>query len=110
MSHIAHSGFGGSTASKPSFGFPSFVSPSQPKPQAPTSFSEYKKGEIGDMRDALNRAIHARKPEEVTFVLRKIIAAMTLGMDVSDLFQNVLMVCTRMKLYLYVQQWCTHLF
>lgn len=92
MSHIAHSGFGSVEPKSSSFGLPSFVNKPKPQQVPTTFFSEYKKGEIGEMRDALNRAIHARKPEEVTLVLRKIIAAMTLGMDVSDLFQNIIMV------------------
>jgi hypothetical protein len=102
MAHIAHSGFGGAEGPKSSFGLPSFGNLAKPKAQAPTFFSEYKKGEIGDMRDALNRAIHARKPEEVTLVLRKIIAAMTLGMDVSDLFQNIIMVCFFSERFIYL--------
>lgn len=50
------------------------------------------KGEVNEMRDALSKAINSRNDEERTDVLRKIIQNMTLGMDVSDLFQLITMV------------------
>lgn len=59
----------------------------------PAHLQESKKGEINDMREALTRAVNSRKEDEKTEVLTKVIQNMTLGMDVSDLFQIITMVC-----------------
>lgn len=45
------------------------------------------------MRRALLDAINKRKEAEITAALEAIIGAMTIGMDVSELFNVVIMVC-----------------
>ena len=56
-------------------------------------FKEFHKGEIGDMRNRLLTAISKRNPYLMKSAMEKIISAMTLGMDVSVLFPDVIMVC-----------------
>jgi vesicle coat complex subunit len=55
-------------------------------------FTEYKKGEINDLRLLLQETFAKRNEIKQRNVVRKVIACMTLGMDVSPLFSDMIMV------------------
>ena len=52
-----------------------------------------KKSEIGLLRDQLNKAVNDRNEDAKTEAIQKIIGLMTVGMDVSELFHSIIMVC-----------------
>jgi hypothetical protein len=58
---------------------------------APTSVVEQRKSELNEMRKALSEAINKRKDAAITAALEVIIGSMTIGMDVSELFNVVIM-------------------
>ena len=55
-------------------------------------FSEYKKGEIEDLRSLLQDALTKRDAKLLLSGTKKVIAFMTLGIDVSPLFTDMVMV------------------
>jgi hypothetical protein len=59
---------------------------------APSYLAEQRKSELNEMRRILADAINKRKDADVTAALESIIGAMTIGMDVSELFNVVIMV------------------
>jgi len=63
---------------------------------APSYIAEQRKSELNEMRRTLADAINKRKDADVTAALESIIASMTIGMDVSELFNVVIMVRIRL--------------
>jgi len=59
----------------------------------PSYFAEYRKGEINELRLALQETFAKRNELKQKAIVKKIIASMTLGMDVSPLFMDMVMVC-----------------
>jgi vesicle coat complex subunit len=54
-------------------------------------FTEYKRGEINDLRNLLRETSLDRNEERQRDAVKKVIACMTLGMDVSSLFSEMIM-------------------
>jgi AP-4 complex subunit beta-1 len=59
---------------------------------APTFFSEMKKGEIAELKTQLRGAAAERDSAKLLATIQKVIAYMTLGIDVSALFSEMIMV------------------
>jgi len=57
-----------------------------------TYFTEHKKGEVNELRMALQATFSHHQDGKQKLVVKKIIAAMTLGMDVSPLFMDMVKV------------------
>jgi AP-4 complex subunit beta-1 len=70
-----------------------------------------KKGEIEELNEQLRKFINNRSDFEKTEVLKKIISSMTLGMDMSDLFNTIIMasrtpdLVQKKMIYLYLSQY-----
>ncbi len=74
-------------------GFLKGPSAEPPKPVlTPSYFSEHKKTEINDLREALVKTMNGKRDEEKRQIMTKIIQSMTHGMNLSDLFQNIALV------------------
>lgn len=58
----------------------------------PTFFSEMKKGEVNELRAQLRGAASERDTLKLRSTVQKVIAYMTLGIDVSALFSEMIMV------------------
>eukprot|EP00026_Physarum_polycephalum_P003187 Phypoly_transcript_03197.p1 GENE.Phypoly_transcript_03197~~Phypoly_transcript_03197.p1 ORF type:complete len:776 (+),score=144.14 Phypoly_transcript_03197:101-2428(+) len=77
----------------------------------PTFFSEMKKGEVNELRVQLRSATSEKDPLKVRAVVQKVISYMTLGIDMSQLFTDMVMVTNTRDLiqkklvYLYL---CTY--
>ncbi|KAM9976180.1 hypothetical protein ACTFIR_010021 [Dictyostelium discoideum] len=71
-------------------------------------FSEIKKSELGLIKNNLSTAINERNAEKIKDILQRIIYYMTIGMDVSVLFPDVIMVASsndiiiKKLVYLYI--------
>ena len=66
-----------------------------PAPQGapkPTFFSEFKKGEVNELLQWLQEASLERDMEKQREVIKRVIAYMTIGIDVSRLFPDMIMV------------------
>jgi AP-4 complex subunit beta-1 len=57
-----------------------------------TFFSEMKKGEVNELRVQLRNAATEKDPSKVRGVVQKVISYMTLGIDMSPLFTDMVMV------------------
>jgi vesicle coat complex subunit len=55
-------------------------------------FSDFKKGEVNDIRAMLRDPTLAREPARKREVLKKVVAYMTMGLDMSRLFSDMVMV------------------
>jgi AP-4 complex subunit beta-1 len=70
-----------------------------------------KKGEIEELNEQLRKFINNRSDFEKTEVLKKIISSMTLGMDMSDLFNTIIMasrtpdLVQKKMIYLFLSQY-----
>ena len=60
-------------------------------PGAPTVTIEHKKGEVNELKTQLRNPSLARDPEKTREVIKRVIAYMTLGIDVSKLFSEMIM-------------------
>lgn len=60
-----------------------------------TFFSEMKKGEVNELRVQLRNAAAEKDPMKVRSVVQKVISYMTLGIDMSQLFTDMVMVCSK---------------
>lgn len=60
-------------------------------PEGSQYFVEHKRGEINELKTLLRKT---RNDKELREVVKKVIAYMTLGIDVSKLFSDVIMVCS----------------
>jgi AP-4 complex subunit beta-1 len=60
----------------------------------PTFFSEMKKGEVNELRVQLRGATSEKDPLKVRAIVQKVISYMTLGIDMSPLFTDMVMVCS----------------
>ena len=60
----------------------------------PTFFSEMKKGEVNELRVQLRSATTEKDPMKMRGVVQKVISYMTLGIDMSQLFTDMVMVCS----------------
>eukprot|EP01128_Nolandella_sp_AFSM9_P009165 TRINITY_DN5797_c0_g1_i1.p1 TRINITY_DN5797_c0_g1~~TRINITY_DN5797_c0_g1_i1.p1 ORF type:complete len:795 (-),score=223.86 TRINITY_DN5797_c0_g1_i1:143-2527(-) len=56
-----------------------------------TNATAVRKSEVNELRVALNNAINSRDGKAIYSSLERVLAAMTIGLDVSDLFHNVIM-------------------
>jgi len=54
---------------------------------------EHKKGEVNELKTSLRNPALERDPEKKREVIKRVIAYMTLGIDVSKLFSEMIMVC-----------------
>jgi vesicle coat complex subunit len=70
----------------------STTSSSSPPPRPPTYFSEFKKGEVNELYIALQESSLERDMDKQREVVKKVIAYMTIGIDVSRLFPEMIMV------------------
>lgn len=61
-------------------------------PQVETNATAVRKSEVNELRGTLNTAINSRDGKAIYSALERVLAAMTIGLDVSDLFHNVIMV------------------
>eukprot|EP01097_Dermamoeba_algensis_P000796 TRINITY_DN1285_c0_g1_i1.p1 TRINITY_DN1285_c0_g1~~TRINITY_DN1285_c0_g1_i1.p1 ORF type:complete len:788 (+),score=179.45 TRINITY_DN1285_c0_g1_i1:96-2459(+) len=74
-------------------------------------FSEFRKGEVNELMQLLKSVEVERNPEKQREVIKKVIAYMTLGIDVSRLFSSMVMACNtrdmvqKKLVYLYL---CTY--
>lgn len=59
----------------------------------PTFFSEMKKGEVNELRIQLRSATTEKDPMKLRSAVQKVISYMTLGIDMSQLFTEMVMVC-----------------
>ena len=55
---------------------------------------EHKKGEVNELKTSLRNPVIDRDPEKKREVIKRVIAYMTLGIDVSKLFSEMIMVGT----------------
>lgn len=55
-------------------------------------FSEYRKGEINELRLMLQDTFAKRNEVKQRAAVKKVVACMTLGMDMSSLFSELIMV------------------
>lgn len=82
-----------------------------PKNLPKNNYAEVKKGEIEELNEQLRKFINNRSDFEKTEVLKKIISSMTLGMDMSDLFNTIIMasrtpdLVQKKMIYLYLSQY-----
>jgi len=60
---------------------------------APNVQIEHKKGEVNELKTSLRNPAIDRDPEKKREVVKRVIAYMTLGIDVSKLFSEMIMVC-----------------
>jgi len=58
----------------------------------PSFFAEFKKTEIAELREVLAKAIKFKRDDEITDALKKIVEAMTHGLNVQDLCETVVQV------------------
>lgn len=58
----------------------------------PTYFAEFKKGEIGEIKSQLRDALSQREEAVQLETIKRVIAMMTLGFDVSSLAPEMIMV------------------
>lgn len=61
-------------------------------PPSDPYFSEIKKGEVGEIRALLRNPALDRDPQRKREVLKKVIAYMTMGIDMSRLFSDMILV------------------
>lgn len=61
-----------------------------------TFFSEMKKGEVNELRVQLRNATAEKDPMKLRSVVQKVISYMTLGIDMSQLFTDMVMVCCQL--------------
>ena len=59
---------------------------------APQFFVDYKKGEVNELKNLLNNPTIDRDPVKKKDVIKRVIAYMTLGVDVSKLFSEMVKV------------------
>lgn len=67
----------------------------------PSFFTEMKKGEVNELRTQLSAAATEKDPQKLRAVLQKVISYMTLGIDMSPLFKEMVMVCTTLSFGLF---------
>ena len=60
--------------------------------QGDAYFSDFKKGEVNDIRAMLRDPSLNREPERKREVLKKVILYMTMGVDMSRLFTDMILV------------------
>lgn len=58
----------------------------------PTFFSEMKKGEVNELKVQLRGATTEKDPTKLRGIVQKVISYMTLGIDMSPLFTEMVMV------------------
>ena len=63
-----------------------------PPPPAGGVVIEHKKGEVNELKASLRNPAIDRDPEKKREVIKRVIAYMTLGIDVSKLFSDMIMV------------------
>jgi hypothetical protein len=59
----------------------------------PSFFTEMKKGEVNELRAQLRTSASEKDPQKLRGVVQKVISYMTLGIDMSPLFTDMVMVC-----------------
>lgn len=95
-SGFSHSTFSGSSSSNNAPRSTAVASSSTPASTgdiyAPAYFAEQRRSELNELRNGLNEAVNKRNAYMTTHALERILAAMTIGMDVSELFNSVIMV------------------
>ena len=65
---------------------------------SPTYFSESnKKGEVSELKNSLQSAEVQRNASQYKKVIQKVISCMTLGMDLSSLFMDMIKVRSKVK-------------
>lgn len=60
--------------------------------QSPTYFVDHKRGEVNELKQQLRNPKIAKDTEKSREVIKKVLAYMTLGIDVSRLFSEMIMV------------------
>jgi len=63
-----------------------------PSQQSDSYFSDFKKGEVSEIRALLRNPSLDREPARKRDVLKKVIAYMTMGVDMSRLFSDMVLV------------------
>lgn len=58
---------------------------------------EHKKGEVNELKTSLRNPSLDRDPDKKREVIKRVIAYMTLGIDVSKLFSEMIMVSTALR-------------
>ena len=61
--------------------------------EQPKAFSELRKGEVNELRRHLGNISVRRNKKQLKEVIKKVIAYMTLGINVSRLFSEMVMAC-----------------
>ena len=74
-------------------------------PGAPTVTIEHKKGEVNELKTQLRNPSLARDPEKHREIIKRVIAYMTLGIDVSKLFSEMIMVRLALPAVLVLVWW-----
>jgi hypothetical protein len=62
----------------------------------PTFFVDYKKGEVNEIKVLLRNPATEKDPNKKREILKKVVALMTMGVDLSELFADIVL-CSRTK-------------
>ncbi|OQR96077.1 AP-1 complex subunit beta [Achlya hypogyna] len=82
--------------------------PPQPKAGNPNYFSDRKKGEVNELKNLLRDVTVERDPKKKREIIKKVIAYMTLGIDVSRIFSEMVLcvdtkdIITKKMVYYYL--------
>jgi vesicle coat complex subunit len=62
----------------------------------PTFFVDHKKGEVNEIKMLLRNPTTDKDPVKKKEILKKVVALMTMGIDMSELFADII-ICSRTK-------------